>query len=825
MTLPAPPSEPADDERLRTALRCAALGVSTAGGGEVFDELARHLAEGLGIEFAFVAELAPDGTDRVHVITAWVDGDFQRDFTYDLAGTPCANVIGQVYRFYRENARRQFADTMLVDLGVEGYAAIPLFDSAGTALGLMAVMSRAPLRHPELTEWMLRIFSVRAANELEKVRARQAIREKTEQYQAIFHSALDGLLLFDEHGRPVEANPAFKLMHGYDADADFSAIAPERFIPADYLPVFRQFIEEVHAHGQCELKGQGLRRDGTIIDLDVRGVRIFFQGKPRLLAMVRDITETKKHEDALLKSEDRLRATVEAALDPIVSMDARGRIIEFNPAAEACFGYSREDAIGKSLGNLLVPERYRQSHHDGLERYLKEGHGPYLGRRIELSAIRADGSEFPIELAINVAEGEEGRIFIGYLRDITQQQRAERERVTLESQLRQAQKMEAIGHMSGGIAHDFNNILTTVLGYIVMAQERCAGAGDERVARYLDRAHLSGQRAQELIQQLLTFSRGQRGAPRRLALAPLVQEAVRLLGATLPSSIEFATRLNDAAPPVEADPVQMEQVLMNLCLNARDAMGGRGQLTVSVADVHVQGQVCTACRRAVDGHFVELMVSDTGPGVPADIQDRMFEPFFTTKEVGKGSGMGLATVHGIVHEHRGHIVLESSAGRGAQFRVLLPALEPVAAAGGADGPAASGTGAGGRRLAGRVLLVDDEPAVCGFMTDLLDSWGLEVDAQTDARVARELFDADPRAYDLLVTDQTMPGLTGLELAGAVLTRRPGLPVVLYTGFSEQVNEAVAREAGIAAFVTKPVDVDRLYHRLEQLLGQTAGSGK
>jgi CheY-like chemotaxis protein len=366
------------------------------------------------------------------------------------------------------------------------------------------------------------------------------------------------------------------------------------------------------------------------------------------------------------------------------------------------------------------------------------------------------------------------------------------------------------------VAHDFNNILTAVMGYVAMAQERVAGQGDEKLDKYLDRALRSGRQARDLIQQMLTFSRGQRGEPRALQLPPLVKESVKLMRSTLPSSIEFDTALDVTLPAVLLDPVQLEQVLMNLCINARDAMQGAGTLHIGLKQATHDG-ACTSCHQPVRGTYVELTVRDNGPGIAPEVVERMFEPFFSTKEVGKGSGMGLSTVHGIVHEHGGHILVETRPGAGATFRVLFKPMSPAEDKSGAEATESSANTAEVRQLNGRVLVVDDEPAVGEFMGELLESWGLEVTIKPNGAEAEALFAQDPQRFDLVVTDQTMPKMTGTELAQRLLAQRPGLPVILYTGYTERLTEEQTRRSGIRALVTKPVDIAAFFSLVRDIL--------
>lgn len=450
---------------------------------------------------------------------------------------------------------------------------------------------------------------------------------------------------------------------------------------------------------------------------------------------------------------------------------------------ESYAGYPLNDAAGAPLGNVVVMSR-----------------SPLAGAELTESMLKI----FAVRAA---AEIERGRA-----------EAALRER---EAQLRQAQKMEAIGHLAGGIAHDFNNILTSIMGYIALADERDAAAGDDKLAKYLRQANLSCQRARDLIQQILTFSRGRRSERQPTSLSRVVGESTNLLRSSLPATLDLVTELDADAPPAMLDPVQAEQVLLNLCINARDATAGSGTVRVAVRGVAAAGGMCASCRQRVHGDFVELGVADDGPGITPAVMERMFEPFFTTKEVGKGSGMGLSTVHGIVHEHGGHVLVESETGCGAVFRVLFPALERGTAEAGAD--AAGAVSRAGRvpLLRGQVLVVDDEAMVAEFMRDLLESWGLRVTVAANGAQARDLCAREPRRFDAVITDQTMPRITGLELARELKAASPDLPVILYTGYSDGLTEAEVKAAGALALVPKPAEPRALRTLLEAALAPRA----
>ncbi|MCW5622826.1 MAG: response regulator, partial [Burkholderiales bacterium] len=334
---------------------------------------------------------------------------------------------------------------------------------------------------------------------------------------------------------------------------------------------------------------------------------------------------------------------------------------------------------------------------------------------------------------------------------------------------------------------------------------------------YLDQAQLSANRARDLIRQMLTFSRGQRGERKPVAIPALLKESVKLLRSTLPSTVALRTSIDENVPAALVDSVQMDQVLMNLCINARDAMHGAGTIRLSVGLTENIDYECASCRKSVRAaRMIELTVQDSGNGIPPEVRERMFDPFFTTKEVGQGSGMGLATVHGIVHEHNGHIVLETDVGRGTTFRVMLPPIsQPVA-----ETPSPTSRQAARvtrEQLSGRVLLVDDEPLVRQFMSELLEGWGLEVSAHESAATAREDIERDLTHYDAVITDHTMPGMTGLDLACHLYALRPGLPIVLYTGYGDNLQSTDLERCGVLAVLPKPIEPGALRALLTRVL--------
>jgi len=639
----------------------------------------------------------------------------------------------------------------------------------------------------------------------ERRRVEEALRSSEEQYRAIFNASADPMVLRDADFRIVDVNPAYVRASGYARD---EVIGADRVVANP--PHMNEPIKALHrralAGETVVIETRSASKDGLDADFELRGFPMQYRGQPHVLWIGRDISERKRAEEALRSSEEQYRAVFNAATEALVLRDPEMRVVDVNPAFLRMSGYRREEVVGETRWFFASPENAALA---------KEMHARVCAGEsvhFEISGIRKDGSRLDVEMHAVPMPYRGKPHALGMARDITERKRADAERAQLEAQLRQAQKMEAIGHLAGGIAHDFNNILTSIQGYAQLMGERPAAADDAKLASYLDHVELACNRARELIQQMLVFSRGRRGAARAVALVPLVRQAIRLLRSSLPATLEIVPEFAPYLPVARLDPVQAEQVLMNLCINARDAMHGRGVVQVGVAQSNFYGEVCASCRGPVNGRCVELSVADAGPGIAPDVMDRMFEPFFSTKETGRGTGMGLAIVHGIVHEHGGHILVDSSAA-GARFRVLFPAVSGLEVAELAPRRRGAMPAA---RLSGRVLLVDDEQMVARFMHELLQGWGLRVHALTSATEARQTFSRAPHDYDVLLTDYTMPRMTGLDLARALREIRPQLPVILYSGYTDAIPESELGGAEVD-LVQKPIDPEALHAALRKHL--------
>jgi PAS domain S-box-containing protein len=527
-------------------------------------------------------------------------------------------------------------------------------------------------------------------------------------------------------------------------------------------------------------------RAGDFVPVEVSSGYLELGGEVYNFSFIRDITARKQAAERLAT----LATAVEQAADDIVVTDAAGIITYVNSAFERTTGYSRAEALGRSP-RFLDSGRHDPDFYHSIDTTIASGrtwHGRFSNRTRDGRTILEDASISPIF-------DEAGRIVgqVSARRDVTRQ-------VELEGHAAQADKLQAIGTMAGGIAHDFNNILSAILGYTQIALRKCPE--DSSIHRDLQAVLLGSRRAAELVKQILTFSRQQQREEQHVQVSLIVKEAAKFLRASIPATVEIRTDIRSGAV-VLAEPSDLHRIVINLCTNAALAMqehGGLLELRLTEADLDAQ----FAARHPgmSPGRFVRFTVSDTGHGMTPEVQSRIFEPFFTTRERGAGTGMGLAVVHGIVTRCHGAITVESEPGRGTTFEIHLPVAEQAApAASLPPEPLLAGTG--------RIIVVDDEPLVAAMVVDQLNELGYQATSCANGHEALRVFLADPRAIDLVVTDMTMPGMTGDVLAQRLKSIRPDLPVVLCTGYSDRISAETARAQGIDEFAMKPVAMAEL----------------
>ena len=511
------------------------------------------------------------------------------------------------------------------------------------------------------------------------------------------------------------------------------------------------------------------------------------------------------------RDEANARAMLDASLSAIVGMDGDGTIVEWSRQAEATFGWSRDEAMGRPLVSLIVPERYRARHSAGLAEYRRTGAGPVLGKRLELEALRRDGREIPVELSITPAETPAGHLFTAFIRDISERRQSEQERLGLEEKLRQAERLEGIGRLAGGIAHDFNNILAVVMNYSQFVEDTLPPGSEAR--EDVVQIRQAAERGATFTRQLLTFAH--RGAvdPQDVELNTVLRDLRTMLRRTIPASVSIDLRLAPDLWTICIDVGQLEQLVLNLIVNAADAMPDGGTVLLMTTNVASNGNAPTAPGVATPA-LVRLEVGDTGYGMSKDVLARAFEPFFSTKPKGKGTGLGLATAYGIVQQAKGTISIRSVVGQGTTVRVEIPAEVGVLPAPAKLRAATVSDVAPSKAM---VFVVEDEAAVRKAVIRILLDRGYGVLQAQGPTSALEVAAQWSGPIDLLLTDIVMPDMSGDELARALRKGRPRLRIVYMTGYSGEIDAAALRVDG--PVVQKPFTRDSLLAAVEGVLAE------
>lgn len=521
--------------------------------------------------------------------------------------------------------------------------------------------------------------------------------------------------------------------------------------------------------------------------------------------------------DTIADQGAKLNAIFNSISDAIVFADVDMRVLQTNSAFTEMFGYGVEEIVGKTTLELYAnPEQYNKE----TEIYYNTK-DKQIASVYEVEYRRKDGSSFIGEtMGGIVALPDDTQVgLVAIIRDITFRNKSEGEKTLLQEQLQQSQKMEAIGQLTGGIAHDFNNILTGILGYAELSKTLLDKSSDQQLLKYNKRINDGAERARDLVAQLSAFSRSTPSNPRAIKLPVLIAEVSALIKPTIPSGIEVITQIENNVPSVYMDYSQMHQVLMNLCINARDAMQNHGTLTIKLSYENNVDGVCNACRERVTGEYVKLSVEDTGSGIKEEILEHIFEPFITTKEKGKGTGMGLSVIHGILHKHQSHVIVVTESGFGCRFHILIPPFD------GDSGeqelaPATVKLTHDGKNK--HILVVDDEESIVAFLKEYLEMHNYKVTATNSSKQAVSFFKHADFDFDLVITDQTMPEMMGTEMIKRIHQIDPDIPCILCSGYSEDVSEKEALQFGFSKYLNKPVDNQALLQIMHDILENTGG---
>lgn len=843
-----------DRRRAERRLELIVEATSAVLGQGFFRSLVRYLTRALGVRMAYVSELIP-GTERLALRCLWSGTEYREGQEYPSEGSPDALVLRDGTVYYPSGVVQRFgANSWVASLGVQSYLGMPIHDSASRVIGVLGVLHDGPLDERLPTESILRIFSARVGVEIERLRAEDAMRESEARWRSLVENAPDLIATLDREGRVLFANRSLAPERDGRPARDFHLlVGPER-------------ERLVHAIGEVFSSGQGrafehrlVLPDGAEAWFAVRLGPLERDGQVVSVVLIATDVTSRKEAEGKLDFRASLEKLVTSISTRFINLDAedvdqaiqnalrqigvfcgvdRCYVFQFRDGSEALdnthewAAHGVEPFVGRiqsaepsQLPSLLA--RVRRSGHVFVQRVsaLQESEADLrsdlsaLGLRSLLCVPMTCAGEAVGFIGFDTVRWEVTwdeqvvsllRIVGDVFANTLERQRAEESRAQLESQLRQSQKMEAIGTLAGGVAHDFNNLLTGILGYASFLRE--AVGGDPAVRRAVSVIENAAERAADLTRQLLGFAR--RGEVRRMPVRvhSLVEEVSELLARTIDKRIDIVHHLEAGTDLILGDPGQMQQVILNLAVNARDAMPQGGRMVFRSRVVELRPEDAHLYPELAPGPYLELSVADTGLGIPKHVQARIFEPFFTTKGPGKGSGMGLAVVYGILRGHGGSIRVESEELAGAMFRLFLPLVEEQAED---ELPPARNDIIDGT---GSILIVDDEPIVRSTAGELLRSLGYEVWVASEGAEALEVFAARRDEIDLVLLDLVMPVMDGWACLAKLREIDPAVRVVLSSGFGFEDFAHDVASAGLAGFARKPYQLAELSRIVAQALG-------
>jgi len=815
---------PAGNER-RRFLQIASQ-VSATIGAEFFGSLVQRLADALDADCVYIGEFVGGHVERVRTLAAYLDHGQERHFEYHLVGSPSVEIALGNACVHPSGVQELFpSDSFLRELGGQAFVGIPLNDSKQQTLGLIAAVYRRAFGNLRYAKSMLEIFAPRAAAELERKQADEAVRESEQRHKAFIARSPDAMLRIEferpiaiaqpaeqqidqiyQYGYLAECNDALAHLYGVkSAEAMIGMRVGDLEPPSS--PRFRNdllsAIASSYQYTTVETKPRDwngnqkylLRSHCGIVE---NGLLL------RIWGTLRDITALRQAERMAAACEQQLTDLLESIHLVAVMLDRDGLVSFCNDYFLRLTGWQAEEVIGKNWFDQMVPPEEREN----LRAEFKSAWaGSEPPKHHESTVLGRDNSRRLIAWDSTILRDADGQVtgLAAVGRDIT-------EYVAIEAQLRQAQKLESIGRLTGGVAHDFNNLLTLILGYTgALLAHR-----DARDPLYVALSEIkrTAEKGAALTYQLLAFSRKQRLHPRLLNLNSLVAEDESMLRRIIREDVELVLEFEPSLALVRADAGQMHQVILNVVLNARDAMLSGGKLTIRTSNLQLQKEDVPSYPGMVPGPYVQLAISDTGVGMSAEVHAHLFEPFFTTKEPVMGTGLGLSTVYGIIQQSGGYIVVDTAPDKGTSFRILLPAVaEPQEAA---DVTEATPAAVGGSET---ILVVEDNHEVRVLAGKILRKLGYNVLEAGNAGEAQQAIEQHRGAIHLILADVVMPGMAGPELLERVQVSQPEIKVLLMSGYGDPHGADPGTPEARFSCIQKPFTLESLAMRVREVLDQ------
>ncbi|MCU7376250.1 PAS domain S-box protein [Paucibacter sp. O1-1] len=780
-----------------------------------FDRLTQVAARALGTSVALITFIGPD--------RQWIPSRFgwtRETTSLDEAFCVCALDTLHLLEVPDATADARFRDNPLVTgpEGVRFYAGHPLVFE-GIVLGTLCVLAD----HPRILNGVERetLGDLAAiATDLISQRNERLLRAEHEARVVVLGDALQGSEAMLADAQRVAKIGSWEL-HARTGESRFSAgifrLLGRDSVPldfSDFQACFRapEWWQWIDLSKPVELALDIVGGDGETrwFNWISRPMEAADGSRDRIIGMLQDVTQATLAQRHLRTVEERFRLLWETTPDVVLMLDEQSRIQFANPAVYNMFGHSPDALVGQDL-SVLQPERLRKLHRQGFQRYLSSGIRRLDWRAVEATGLHAEGHEIPVEISFSDMELEGHRVFAACMRDISARKASETQNNELARQLRNAQKMEAIGALAGGIAHDFNNVLAGILGNSALALDELDPGHDAR--KFVEQIQNGGRRGRELVKQILSFARRQPQTLSLCSLNELVRQNMDLLQTTVPKEVDLQLNLSSADCCIKADVTQLAQVIANLVTNAWQAIrAGPGMVEVGAQAQLLDASMANKLRLQT-GRYAHLWVRDTGQGMDEATAARVFEPFFTTKSVGDGTGLGLAVVHGIVGAHGGGICIDSKPDHGSTFHVYLPMSE-------AEPAACEKVGAIITKQQGcgqHVLYVDDDEVMIVMVERLLKKLGYRPTVMSCARETLAAVELNPDGFDLVLTDFDMPDLTGLQLAERLLVIRPELPIVISSGNVTNELRQEADRLGVRALIEKQNTIEELGNVLNTAL--------